>query len=827
MVLTASEKASLDLSEERLIGLSTAGSQKRTEINRILNKFEEGLRDEARLIPDAGKREAAMLEIKDKRKAAAKYIKEQLKASKPAESARQQEKGIETSTAPIMALNMYSGGSRITSSDLLGLEIKGSIDIRNPKADVIPILEAIIKGNAGEKFKANATKILEVLKDRLDVAEYKKFKININQYLGAVDVSKKDVRIKVYDYWAGIAQLYDQFEEDMTNFFIEVRDVDWPDEISNEFEKLYKRAGNINLEYIAKFENVTRRFESGYHRFFNIVAHRLALDRMTSKYDNQSGYADDKGMEGDVNASLLQYIEGSLAASSSTEGETTDMNLVDELEEKLQTQLRWEDDYELVLGAADPLLVYEYNRGTKLIAINDSMEGEILELLEDMLEQLEDSDESGKGVSLETTADVEEWLEQVADTQILEDSDVKMLALPISVLNNSKFSMLYSEDKFPSANEGESIGLDNLDQIKDFFNDLYDLLSSEDFRAEVEVRSTKGRRRGSVMETRESRGTDIGDAASGKIPLSLNQKGEVRDELSGFKQDLQKLLDSSIAYFFDPLYSGMMPIEIPNFSSSIGSKVIQTMSLDLGLETVMSGAYDTLFEGSREEIDAGDMAAIADFLDNIFMGEIKIDGELITDGEEFSDALTEIFGEGTRDKNDNYAAALIHHYMKETQDLQREDKEFNDTGKSIKERAKLFYDDYKARKPFPVFALPHWLDMNQGILTKGSQSKKNAYNRLKAIFESAQVDLPVLLHKLLKAHDAVRQQLGKKVIYGQIPMNDYGINKMITKLQEDENIDLTSFEVEQIIKTVDSHQNISREYGISGEQVYLIKASFR
>jgi hypothetical protein len=58
-------------------------------------------------------------------------------------------------------------------------------------------------------------------------------------------------------------------------------------------------------------------------------------------------------------------------------------------------------------------------------------------------------------------------------------------------------------------------------------------------------------------------------------------------------------------------------------------------------------------------------------------------------------------------------------------------------------------------------------------------------------------------------------------------MNDYGINKMITKLQEDENIDLTSFEVEQIIKTVDSHQNISREYGISGEQVYLIKASFR
>ena len=163
--------------------------------------------------------------------------------------------------------------------------------------------------------------------------------------------------------------------------------------------------------------------------------------------------------------------------------------------------------------------------------------------------------------------------------------------------------------------------------------------------------------------------------------------------------------------------------------------------------------------------------------------------------------------------------------MKETNDLKREDKNFE--GKSIKERAKLFYNDFKARKPFPVFALPHWLDMNQGILTKGKPAKKTAYNRLKAIFESAQVDLPVLLHKLLKAHDVIRQELGKPIIYAQIPMNEYGINKMITKMQVDENIDLTSFEVEQIIKAVDSHDNISKEYGISGEQVYMIKASFR
>ena len=825
--LSREEKEMLDLSTERLTDLARTSdaSERRTEINRIVTRFENRLKEETRMIADAGQKEQAMQKIRDKKKAAVKFIRSSLKDKKfkkETESVRTLE--TDASMGKFLGLNLYSKGNRISSNELLNTKINDPIDIRNPKPEVMEDIDNALAGNIGEKLRHNLTQIKEVLEDRLDVAEYKEFKININKYLGAVDVSKKDVRIEIYNYWAGIGELYEQFEEDLTNFFIEARDIDFPEEIKDTFEKLYKQAGNTNLEYIAKFKNIDRRFESGYHRFFNIVAHRLALDRMTTKEDDQSGYADDPQSFGDVNASLVQYLESSLAASSSTAGDEIDMDIVDELEELLQTSLRWEEDYEAVMGSADPLLVYEYNRGTKLIAINDQMESEILTLLEDMEEQLEDADDYGE-VSLETSADIAEWLDQVENTQILDEGDVKIMALPISVLRNTKFAQMYSENSFDSVEEGEKIGLDNIDKIKNFFNDLYDLLSGEDFRAEVETRSTKGRRRGSVMETRDARGSSVTEIGGGKIPLSLNQKGEIRDELRGFKTELQKMLDSAIAYYFDPLYSGMMPIEIPAFGSSIGSKVIQTMSLELGMETVMSGAYDTLFEGSREEIDTGDMVAIADFLDNIFMPEIQIDGGLIVDGIEFADALTEIFGEGTREKNNNYAAALIHHYMKETNDLKREGKDFE--GKSIKERAKLFYDDYKARKPFPVFALPHWLDMNQGILTKGKPAKKTAYNRLKAIFESAQVDLPVLLHKLLKAHDVIRQELGKPIIYAQIPMNEYGINKMITKMQVDENIDLTSFEVEQIIKAVDSHDNISKEYGISGEQVYMIKASFR
>ena len=71
--------------------------------------------------------------------------------------------------------------------------------------------------------------------------------------MGAVDVSKKDVRKEVYEYWERIGKLYEQFEEDLANFFIEVKDTDFPEEIKDTFEKLYQQAGNTNLEYIAKF----------------------------------------------------------------------------------------------------------------------------------------------------------------------------------------------------------------------------------------------------------------------------------------------------------------------------------------------------------------------------------------------------------------------------------------------------------------------------------------------------------------------------------------------------------------------------------------------
>lgn len=809
---------------------ASSGLARKQELNQITRRFTEALEEEARKIDDAVKRKDSLAAVKDKIKAARKYIIQQSREGVGA-TRRIEDSAYKQMLGPLLEMNIYNRGQLVDGAYMMKAKITGRIDIRNPDFGFpeSKYVEGILQGEATpEALKHNVELIIETLGDMSGETKFVKIGKNfpIRNYLGAIDVSKKNNRIIVYNYWEEIGKKYEQFEDDLAAFFLAVKDVEFEGEVKNKFDKLYNDISNVNLEYIAEFPQIAERglYLNAMHQFFNLVGATLALEGHL-KLDAEGSFnaGDDdaiRGSGGDVNAELLQYLETSLASSSSTAGDTIDSA---EWAERLSVEEKWDksNDLDPLMQAGDPLLVYEYNRGEKLLAINAKMERH----LRDILEELEDIIDEGDGVTLDTQTDIENWMEQLNNTTTIEADSMKY-CLPIASLNNVNFNKIYKETEFSSVYENKPIGVDNLDNIKDFFNDLYGLLSGKAFRAELDVRSSAGRGRGSVVDRRDLRGVKNKKIfGSTKIPISLNEKGQLRGELVPFKSALQKMLDSAIEYYFDPLYSGMLAIEMPRFASSIGSRVMQTLSLDLGLESVMSASYDTFFEGSVEEVDSGDLSAIADFIDNIFMPSIEINASIIIDAEECADALTGIFGR--EENNDNYCAALLHHFMMETEQMKFAKKEFpKRSGKTIEERSEQFMDDYTSRKAFPIFALPHWLDMNQGVLTKNT-TMKTQYNRLKDIFESVQTDLPVMLHKLLKAHDAVREQLGKDVIYGFVPLTEYGIEKMVTKMQVDEDIDLSNLEVENIVKAVDSHENISKEYGISSEQVYMIKANFR
>ena len=164
--LSREEKEMLDLSTERLADLArtTDASERRTEINRIVTRFENRLKEETRMIADEGQKEQAMQEIKEKKKAAIKLIRSSLKEKKFTQETAQ-EKGLETSVSAFLSLNLYVKGSRISANELLNTKINDPIDIRNPKREVLDDIDAALAGNIPETLRHNLFEITEVLEE--------------------------------------------------------------------------------------------------------------------------------------------------------------------------------------------------------------------------------------------------------------------------------------------------------------------------------------------------------------------------------------------------------------------------------------------------------------------------------------------------------------------------------------------------------------------------------------------------------------------------------------------------------------------------------------
>jgi hypothetical protein len=734
----------------------------------------------------------------------------------------------------IIDMNIYTNAVKVNYNQLIRNKFIGKIIIKNPrKLEESQIKELTDKSTKmPEAFYHNVGVIISTLDDLYNETEHKKLSIGfpINKYLGAIDVSKKDNRLAIYQYWEGIAKLYPKVRESIEDFFEAIDSSKLADERKEKFKKLYDKTisdgGKLvtQLEYIAIFEDVDASVLTAKHRFYNIISQMMETERLVEDIAEDISNITEDGFSSEGAEEVWREHMESLNEISDSKiglGDTIDFNnraIYDDLEEDVF------DNLKQITVAADPLLAYENVRNTKLLGILPQMTAE----LEDELKKLKkiiDDDATKEGeneISVNSTSDVARWMRELHDTSIIDEDEKTPMALPISVLTNTEFRKMYKTDSFMTVETNTKISPRNIDVIKTFFGDLHDLLRDKEFRGAIAARSTKGANKTGV-DYREAQSSKLRGIFSGKT-AEMSGKGSLSSDFDNVKGKLQNLLDAARDYYFDPIYSGLMPIAIPQFGSSIGAKVLQMLSKDLGMETIMSSAYDNLFQTSASSIDADQLNEISYFLKKMFLPSIEITTALIDSGEQAANALTNIFGESKKEVNNNYCASLIVHFMEDTGDMNKIKQDFNSV--PIGERAKSFEESYNARKAIPMFAMPHWLDMNQGILTSTDELQKE-YEELKDIFESVQTDLSVLLHKLLKAHDAVRSELNKPIIYGYHPLNTLGVNTVINKMQVEEDIDLSYLEVEQIVKAVDSHKNISEEYGISGEQVYLIKANFR
>jgi|11_taG_2_1085331.scaffolds.fasta_scaffold00119_4 hypothetical protein len=745
-------------------------------------------------------------------------------------------KQIRSVIQPLLDMNIVVDGVLVDYNDLVKIKLRDrrNIEIRNKDISLLEneSLQAAVAGasqNDDLKILAdNYDFIIEKLSEDMEEKEAEisivERKFPVKRYLGVADASKKSTRIEIYDFWNSTTKKFEQFKEDTEKLFEKLEKLQFPeeaDEAQDALEDLQKIDLN-KLQYVAYFPSVDRDFTNRRQKFWNIIFNIMIAEDLFDKESLEERYEDDPVSFADINSELTADLMSSLSQDAGG-GQTLSGESLGQYTDENTTE--FSGDVSKLRAVADPLLIYEDNTNNKLVSITEEAELELLDALQDIQESLSNREglEGQEIISLNTQYDLQRWADEMEDTTVLDEDYKAKFALPISVMTNSNFAESYPKGESFEALNGEKISLDNLDMIKDFFEDLYRLLTADQFRAEVQIRSSTGLR-GSMMDSRDKK--RLGVAPKTEFPVPLQRGGELREVMEEVSDALKKMMKSAVEYFFNPIYAGYLPISVPTFGRSLGTQVFQLLSVDLGVETVLSSSIEMAFEGSLNEASNDDLRSIADFLENMFDSGVTIGADLIDEGVEAADGLTRIFGK--EEENDNYCAAIIYHFAKDAFDEEKLEKfgKRKFARKTIKERYDAFYEQHNKKQGFPIFALPTWLDRNQGALTQDS-TKRKQYNRLKDLFENVQIDLPVLLHKMLKAHDIIRKQLGKEVVHGRRILNTHGINKVINKMQVEQQIDLSVYEVEKIVTGDDSHNNIAKEYGISADQVYLIKAEFR
>jgi hypothetical protein len=81
---------------------------------------------------------------------------------------------------------------------------------------------------------------------------------------------------------------------------------------------------------------------------------------------------------------------------------------------------------------------------------------------------------------------------------------------------------------------------------------------------------------------------------------------------------------------------------------------------------------------------------------------------------------------------------------------------------------------------------------------------------------------------LLIAHDAIRKMKNEPIHYGQLDSNDIeDMDYLINKIEHKHNVEINVLEINGIIDSINSHENISKSFGLNEEIIYTIKGLCR
>tara|TARA_R100001443_G_scaffold34202_2_gene48026 strand:- start:1169 stop:3922 length:2754 start_codon:yes stop_codon:yes gene_type:complete len=716
-------------------------------------------------------------------------------------------------------------------------------------------------------FKIIVNKLQE-MKEK-ETTTYEGININADSLIAGFSLSKASERKKIYKFWQDVVKkeedffkALDSFKNDLAAIKIDKSEQGAFMEKLERFDKLYEDDSKLNdLKYLKAFSPEMKEVPNPLGLLLNILAFESA------KHD-----AEEEAFEDDSPQELADFISDYSAYIPDTEsggggGTKASFDIykpeyIESIESDEQDEII---ELEKTMENIDPLLLYDMEVNKTYVLIQKTIsqykedkkeweETDAAEFMRAFVNEYRGDDD----LDPEDRDDYLEIIDSLQDTFALTQGEKAIQSesygkeilegegfiLPIFVAYEPAFrrALEDTKNKEVEPSEVDEAIFELIKFLTEFMNVSFQFAQTQGKKA----RKIEGYQKDTPMASFGQRDkVKVGDLEQSVLQTMKGKrfKNEMAQDL---KDAFTPLLTAMSDYYFKPFFKNRDVGGKPKYLSSKEGRKLVLLANDLGVDDLLGSSYQKILRSTvgkrsslQKKIKVKDFQNIYNFL--IQTRNPKNFDALINDGENASKSLTKIFGSKYSERNNNTIAKIIAALNKKVRKLPEDNphkrnteeyKEYEEkagmvskfNGKAISTRERQYNKDIESGLEIPLFALPYWLTMNKRSFTKDTY--KNIFTDLESYYDSSE-NIPQVLTKMLLVHDEIRKMLGKDVVQGFYALQYRDIDDFITKMHQEKDLDLSHMEVTEIVKSYDSHENISKEYGISSDEVYLVKANFR
>ena len=713
-------------------------------------------------------------------------------------------------------LTIDSDASRTDKRTALEVFKEQPEDIKPKLEPFIELLEKVLRMD-GDKERLNQPS--DVLQD----------------LIGQGDLRLTKNREKIYDYWKGINDEFEELE-DAHNTMKEVFEKAYPKTEDMQDKELagyiaeFKKYEARDLKYVYQYDGVGLTTLDAKSKTLEVLDSFLA--KIQEKPEAVYGVQD----KGDAPTGYKISEGGQVGEISDGRDIGQKRRLIQDFAELIRGE---------VIGVdVDPLYAFSWKRGMAGFRVSPTMANEMKKLenrlkrtairldldnrdIREMKQYIKDIDM--KSVISEGDFFLpyqEDVIETIYDSKQLEDKKADDRKIETSLNNLSQFISAGSEAEQPTGageSEGQRIPADPKTGKK--FETIQEgrgmaLPSKGAFRSKLPKLATV-----SVDIEREKKDAEGNTVFVEDKDGNKTDKPQIETITVNLEKALDRLLKAVEAYYIEPATSDSKPK-----ATRFEWQNTQVLSV-LGRKRMNKNAFITMMSLERGNVsglllDEVDLRLIVNLLKRLSRPVSKQTvTRFIDTTEDAARAVDDAF-EG----NDANAVSIefgnMAYNILTKNGINTDDIEF---GVGSKKNLKEWSDMYDTNKVYPFQALYYHVTGRQEKYTKLGGNFVGIISDIKRLEDKLDVIRKTELERnFLNAHDSIRKMMRKPVYYAISSVDDYeDMEHTLKSMKSKFNIDLTAMEVEGIVKELDSMENLSRKYGISTEGVYYLKAIHR